>query len=894
MYNALRDILHGDEFSVVEQFELPGRDPRLGPIPRFLMDSRVGQYLSRLTKDRPLWAHQAQALEALGRDENVVLSTGTASGKSLVFQSIAFHKVILNSDSRVLVFYPLKALVADQIRGWKEIACSLELDENIIGRIDGTVAVKDRENVLRSARIIAMTPDVCHAWLMSRLALPLVRNFVRALSVIVMDEAHTFEGTFGSNIAFLMRRLIAARSIIQQKEVTSQPLQFVAATATITEPGEHLGLLTGSKFSVVDHEADGTRQYKRFIAHVACPVNEGHKVAKALHESVLANGVGGGFITFLDSRKGVEGLAIDSEGTAVELFDADVLPYRAGYDAEDRHQIEHRLQTGNLRGVVSTSALELGIDIPHLRIGFNVGVPVTRKAYRQRLGRVGRNGPGAFVVIAHEQAFSGYGTTFREYHEMSVEPSYLYLENRFMQFAHGRCLAFELESLGAPARMPSSVVWPRGFRDMHTVARPGGDRPPEYDAIAALGGDTPHYNYPLRNVGEMSFQIKMNTNSESIGDVNMHQALRECYPGATYLHLARAYEVAAWHTSSFDLFIRVKPSKPNRLTQPRIKTWINAGIASSDVLEGHIIASESGFLTECNMQITERVEGYIDGRTGEFNSYQDLQQRDPNLRAKSRNFRTSGIVLCVKQDWFRKNAVKRAFVDLLREVFVREYSISPQDIGSAASNISIRSADGVGLHGSCVSIYDETYGSLRLTERMYLEFNTVLARLSAAVGVESPKYNLDPVIVARIQEEISNFAGISATDEFVVDTPTGYVRVFTKGSRVCYRQVGAISIDVEVIQPTMMEGKLMYQVKIPLKPGQQPAKKWIAASAIEPSAVADAWDYAWWNRETEEYENPSDSEDFYELDIPETALLSETALAKDWNRPEEDAAWSHL
>ena len=252
----------------------------------------------------------------------------------------------------------------------------------------------------------------------------------------------------------------------------------------------------------------------------------------------------------------------------------------------------------------------------------------------------------------------------------------------------------------------------------------------------------------------------MNSNSDSIGDVNMHQALRECYPGATYLHLARAYEVAAWHTSTFDLFIRVKPSKPNRSTQPRIKTWINAGISSSDVLEGHIIASDSGFMTECNMQITERVEGYNDGRTGEFNSYKELQKRDPNLRAKSRNFRTSGIVLCVKQDWFKKNAVKRAFVDLLREVFVREFSISPQDVGSAASNISIRSVEGVGLHGSCVAIYDETYGSLRLTERLFLEFDSILARLSAAAGVVSAEYKLDPVIVARIKEVVSLGANV--------------------------------------------------------------------------------------------------------------------------------------
>lgn len=208
---------------------------------------------------------------------------------------------------------------------------------------------------------------------------------------------------------------------------------------------------------------------------------------------------------------------------------------------------------------------------------------------------------------------------------MSVEPSYLYLDNRFMQFAHGRCLATELESLGSPPNTPRRVEWPRGFRDMHKAARPGGNRAPEYDAIAALGGDTPHYGYPLRNVGEVNFQIKRQEDGDSFGDVSQLQALRECYPGATYLHLTRAYEVAAWHTSSFESFIRVKNAAPGRSTRPRIRTWINTGITPSDLQESRLITGENGFLAECLMQITERVEGYDDSRTGRFHSYTDLQ-----------------------------------------------------------------------------------------------------------------------------------------------------------------------------------------------------------------------------------------------------------------------------
>ena len=396
---------------------------------------------------------------------------------------------------------------------------------------------------------------------------------------------------------------------------------------------------------------------------------------------------------------------------------------------------------------------------------------------------------------------------------------------------------------------------------MHAAARPGGNRPPEYDAVATLGGDTPHYGYPLRNVGEVNFQIKKQADGDSFGDVSQLQALRECYPGATYLHLTRAYEVAAWHTSSFESFIRVKNAAPGRSTRPRIRTWINAGITSADLQESHLVNGESGFLAECLMQITERVEGYDDSRTGRFHSYHDLQQRNPNMRARSRNFRTSGVVLHMKGDWFKKSSVRLALANRLREVFVREYSIASQDVGSAASGISVRRLDGSGLRGGCVAIYDQTYGSLRLTERLYLNIQHVLTRLSASIAADSIDDEDDvEAVVVRIRDEISTFSEAGAIHQAGTDTPAGYDQVFAEGSRVCHRQVGQMTIDVKVIQPTIMDGNLMYQVEIAARPGQRPGKRWIAASAVEPSGIADAWEYAWWNCETETYEDPTDDE----------------------------------
>lgn len=867
MYNEICRLLESTDYHVVERFDLPGRSSHHGKIPRFLFNSRLGLYLHKKAKEEnwpdALWYHQSQALEALGNGENVVVSTGTASGKSLVFRTHAFHKSLLNPDHRILVFYPLKALAADQIRGWNEMACSLGYPEHSIGRIDGSIGYREREAVLEKAQVVLMTPDVCHAWLMSQLSLPIIRSFIQSLSLVVMDEAHTFEDVFGSNFAFLVRRLISVRNHLLENVKDKTSLQFVAATATIENPAEHLKQLTGSSFYVVDHTMDSAQQHERVVAHVECEQGDELQVASTLHEHLLEGGTSGGFITFLDSRKGVEELAMRSniERDTNELGNlvnsADVLPYRAGYDTSDRTKIENRLKSGMLRGVVSTSALELGIDIPHLCVGLNIGVPTTRKAYRQRLGRVGRSGPGAFIVVASRHAFDGFGTSFKEYHDMSVEPSYLYLDNRFMQFAHGRCLAMELESLGAPSKTPKSVVWPQGFREMHAAARPGGRRPPEYDAIAVLGGDTPHYGYPMRNVGEVNFKIKLHSQADGIGEVNQLQALRECYPGATYLHLSRAYKVQAWHTSTFDSFIRVKQTSPSRSTKPRIRTWIHAGIAPVDLNENRLMRGEDGFLAECQMQITERVEGYQNTNTGRVYSYAELQQQNPSMRARTRNFRTSGVILCLHAPWFTNTSIRRILADCIRDIFLREYSISPRDIGAAGTNISVSGLESGSQRGTCIAIYDETYGSLRLTERLYLNFNHVIGRLCSAIesGASVSDEQLGEVVTELLQAVIGFSDGGNILGDNI-DAPLGHEQVFSEGSLVCFQESGQMGTEVRIIQPTMMNGNLMYQVELIARHGRIGGKRWVAASSIQPSAMSDQWEYVWWNRETEIYEDP--------------------------------------
>jgi len=865
MEQALDRILAGQDYSIVEEFALPPRAARFREIPAFLLDSCLGAGLQALAGQfGGLWHHQSLALERIGDGANVVVSTGTASGKSLIFRSAAFHRTATDPQARVLVFYPLKALASDQAVAWKAQARELGLPDGFVGRIDGTVPMAQREGILEQGRILLMTPDVCHAWLMSNLAKPAVKRLLRHLALFVLDEAHTLEGVFGSHFSYLFRRLLAARNCAIGGNGRGPAPAVIAATATIANPARHLADLTGLSFEVVGPQDDGSPQHARRVVHLAAPPRDEMGIARSLQVALMQQVASGGFITFVDSRKGVELLAVAANRELDQLLSGQaVMPYRAGLDNADRQDIERRLQEGTLRGVVSTSALELGIDLPHLRVGINLGVPSTRKAYRQRLGRVGRAAPGAFVVIAEPQAFRRFGTSFREYHDLSVEPSYLYLDNRFMQYAHAHCLCEEVESCGGTDRstLPGRVQWPEGFASIYQAARPDGVRPREFDAIAQQGGDTPQRNYPLRNVGEINFKIGAGEHGDAMGEATLPQALRECYPGATYYHLARPYKVLSWRTFGYQPFIKVKPGG-GPLTKPRIRTWINASLIPADLVERHLRLAPNGLVAECQMQITEKVVGFEEGDV--YRSYDELRASNANMRPRMRQFRTTGVILRCDHPWFRDAANKRLVADSLRELFCREYSVLPQDVDASSTNIAVTTREGHQAVPDAVVVFDQTYGSLRLTERVFTELAHLLDRL--AIGADSETGDERERRAAMVE----HLRAFTATLEEAQTTPGdqdplptvdgGIIQVFAPGSLVGLREQGVLFTDVRIITAAMMPmppddaERLMYQVQCPPRyAGSPPSRRWIAADYLEATAEEGEWEYALWDTRLQRY-----------------------------------------
>ena len=564
------------------------------------------------------------------------------------------------------------------------------------------------------------------------------------------------------------------------------------------------------------------------------------------------------FISFVDSRQGVERIVR-------ELDKENVKPYRSGYEVSDRAAIERTLRNGTLQGVVSTSALELGIDIADMDIGINLGVPQSRKSFRQRLGRIGRRSPGIFLVVAPANAFTKFGEGLAKYYEGSVEPSYLYLGNRFVQFAHARCLRDEAEALGRTSdEAPGGVNWPEGFPDILKVARVGYQR--EFDNMAKIGRDQPHFNYPLRQLGEDNVEIHQGRGGfdRELGDMAYHQAIREAYPGATYLYMGEAYKVNQWNPGnpgSNNLIIRVARVPNAAPTRPILRKSVTIDLSRQGITPDRIRKGASGLLAEAQVQVNESVEGFIIGNTQFL--YRDERAKNPNMRRKQRDFRTTGVVIKIEDEWFSNPLIRREVADGLRDLLARERSIALQDIDSAHTNIAL--ATDAGLRRpitDIVVVYDSVYGGLRLTENLFDEFSRYVERLGLGAGLSQG----DGIVCAETAEQLSRWSHSLLDDTHGGDAadivvPEGWLQVFKPGSLVgIYRRTEVH--ERELIEPRYIDDPFNPGVRTLYYSYEDPSNRngisFTPADSIE--AVGHDWDWVLWNPDTGEYRDLESAE----------------------------------
>ena len=711
------------------------------PVPPSILQSPAWEIAKPLAhQGTSLWSHQALALNHLDSGRNLVIATATASGKSLPFQLWTLHRVGTQPGPTGIIFYPTKALANDQARRWQQCCQTLDLPPTTIGQIDGSVPMSQRDTILRDSRIVIMTPDVCHAWLTRNAASPTVQKFLSRLDLIIIDEAHTYETVFGSNSAYLFRRLVAMAHAAQ----APRPPQFIAATATIMNPGDHLQKLTGQDFTVVDEQHNGSPRHRRTLHHLALNARQGREDQVAqLIISIIDNDPQGQVIAFHDSRQGVERIA-----QLVGRPDS-VLSYRSGFEADQRRNIEDALRTGEIRGVVTTSALELGIDMPDLNYGVNLDLPASRKQLHQRLGRIGRARPGTFVILAPQDRFASFGERLETYYQHSVEPSQLYLDNEYITYQQATCLRRELGHTGTNTMVPPpNCGWPQGFekslRDAH--GRPPAHLTALYEMAAR---QPPQLAHSLRSTGEETLEIYPNSERRAdqerrMGTINVSTAMKEAYPGAIYHHQGHSYTVDAWGRSPRTRapFIRVSPLPGTRArTKPLMRRMFTVIADHRHIIDQGHTAHDAGSVTRLRASIAESVEGFeLEGSNIQY--YIELMKTDPRKTRKQREFPTTAIHIQVLQEWCTGHngatwLARHELAQALRRHLAYQKSIAPPDISAQVDNIFIATPRGYYLSDNSIAVYDNIYGGLALTSDLYANLSTYALRIRTATDTKT-------------------------------------------------------------------------------------------------------------------------------------------------------------
>jgi DEAD/DEAH box helicase domain-containing protein len=704
---------------IVDSIVVPPRAAVSAAIPKPYRNNLVlSRLLQALSPDGTIWSHQALALEHVAAGHNLLITTGTGSGKSLAFQ-LPLLRELTEGEGKALVLYPQKSLSSDQLRRWRGLLDQAQLPSNLVGEINGETPVAQREAILEASRIVLATPDVLHAWFLRLQSAPAAARFLASLRFVAIDEAHVFEGVFGSNSAYFFRRLNLAAAKAQGLRVPS--VQYIAASATMGNPIAHIEALTGHSFVHVGEEHNGAPTHGMTLLHLDGP--DTGSAAETVLAEILAKLSGkitdSAIVAFLDGRQGVERVAR-------KLANEAIVPYRSGYASEDRAAVEVALGSGNVRACVATSALELGIDVAGFQIGFNLGIARSRGSLRQRIGRVGRASMGAFAVIAPRNGFTKLGTSFADFVTGSVEDISLYLENRAVQFQQAACL---LKETGGAAIQQAD--WPDGFAEIYKALQTNAPLPDDLAALAELCGDSPHHSFSLRQIADVRFALRnMRNGMEEIGTIDLAKALREAYPGATYLHNRKAYKVVGWQRLSFGPSITLQPVPNATRTVPMLLSRTEVSLDPYDLLGGHAIASETGSLSERRVKITEMVCGYQIGSKSV--RYSESGQTNRNLATQSRQFESTGVILRCSESWFAgatRADLRNQIAKALYRVLLAEGGLLPSEIGWAQGRISLRTRTGSKRTDDAIVLFDAMPGGLRLTQTLFSGFEGLLERL---------------------------------------------------------------------------------------------------------------------------------------------------------------------
>ncbi len=478
-----------------------------------------------------LWTHQTQAVDFLLNGKNVAVTTPTASGKTLCFNLPVLQSFLQDQQSRALYLYPMKALARDQLKTlqeWMSLLKAAKLPVFKAEIYDGDTATGMRTRIRKSPpQIILSNPDMLHlgilafhdGWV----------EFFKNLKYVVVDETHSYRGIFGAHVAHVLRRLRRAC-----RYYGSQP-QFISCSATLGNPGEFLGDLTGLDFEIID-ESGAPQNGKTFVLWNPDTTSPYTEAVTLLSECLKA---GMKTIVFTKARKITELISLWITQAHPE-WASQIKSYRAGYLPEERREIETLLFKDKLKAVISTSALEVGIDVGGLDACILVGYPGTMISTWQRSGRVGRgSAPSAVFLVGMADAMDQYWMKHpAKFFTMKPESLMVGFKNENIAKAHLRCAAAEIPITRDDEEFYGKLLWEL----LTPMVKEG-------SVLEAVSGEkwlvtdkNPQRGINIRDMGE-GYQIIFRETGEMIGTIDGMRAFRDCHPGAVYLHQGVQYVV---------------------------------------------------------------------------------------------------------------------------------------------------------------------------------------------------------------------------------------------------------------------------------------------------------------------------------------------------------------
>ena len=563
---------------------IPPVEARYGP--DIDLHAQLKPVLQRLGIEN-FFRHQIDAMDHIRGGAHVLVSTPTASGKSLIYNLSVLETLLNNEKRKALYIFPLKALEQDQLKNL------LLLTEGIKGKkitpqiYDGDTSTYRRQQIRKKIPDILFTnPDMLHRGILAYHEG--WEELFRNLSYVVLDEVHTYRGIFGSHMNQIIKRLKRLCRLYGAGP------QFILSSATVNNPREFGENLIGEDIEVVD-TSGSPRSGQHFL--FLNPDTSSNFSAATLFAKCIQSGFR--TIAFTQSRKVTELIHVWVSQLSPGLRDK-VSSYRAGFMPEERREIERRLANGSLLGVVSTSALEMGIDIGYLDICLLVGYPGTIINTWQRGGRVGRSGRESMVIlIAKPDALDQYFMRHPDdLFERSYEAAILDPNNPFVVEEHLPCAAAE-----HPVTLEDDPYWPVNLSEHLGKLEVEGAlaRTAEGEPAWFPTKPRPHLGVNIRSAGK-SYTIFDRETGEAIGTVNGIKAFKECHPGAVYLHRARHYLVDRLDLEKKDIIAHKSDLK--YFTRPRSDK-------ETEILEVTRSRPVGEFIVrEGRVKVTEWITGY--------------------------------------------------------------------------------------------------------------------------------------------------------------------------------------------------------------------------------------------------------------------------------------------